>query len=466
MKIFTIFALSVYGRPMFSVFSQKKNMRHFFYSLLFLTSTFFTHAESHQTPSSLNGEVTKSGESASAEKEKMLWFDAKANFSRFSTKEAIRLFLDKTKDTGFNKIVVDVKPVEGDALYNSEILTRATTLGDQTVERDWDYLQFFIDEAHKRGLKVTVSTTIFTMGSPHIKQGPAYRDSRWEGKTCLQYKPEGMVDIKDDPSKVGAFLNPILPEVQEFALSFIKELVTNYDFDGYALDYCRFPDYQSDFSPASREAFERYIDGKVNRWPEDIFTYNPDGSRNAGIHYEKWWEFRSMVIRDFVSDARKVIKTIKPDIQFEYWAASWWGALHSSGQNWANPNVDPSSEPDYHIYYSSWCSADYKKTGFADQLDVFLLGAYLSIIYGADDNESIEYAIARAKRLIGDACTLYGTVDCSNGTFDIEEASYYCLTATSGLMVFDIVHVINNNKWDDIKKGIQRYERENSAQRD
>ena len=79
----------------------------------------------------------------------------------------------------------------------------------------------------------------------------------------MQYKPEGMVDIKDDPTKVAAFLNPVLPEVQEFALRFIREIVTNYDFDAYALDYCRLPDYQSDFSEASKEAFEKYIGGLV-----------------------------------------------------------------------------------------------------------------------------------------------------------------------------------------------------------
>lgn len=439
-------------------------MKHFFCLILFFILVFPACGESHQTPPPLNNEEEKPDNPSSGKKEKMLWFDAEANFTRFSTKENIILFLDKTKDTGFNKIVVDVKPVEGDALYESKILTKATTIGTETVERDWDYLQFFIDEAHKRELKVTVSTTIFTMGLPQYKQGPAYRDARWKGKTCMQYKPEGMVDIKDDPSKVGVFLNPVLPEVQEFVLSFIKELVTNYDFDGYVLDYCRYPDYQSDFSSASREAFEKYMGGIVANWPEDIFTYNADGSRNAGIHYKKWWEFRSMVIHDFVSDARKTIKSIKPDIQFEYWAASWWGALYANGQNWANPNFDPASESDYYSYYSSWCSNDYKKSGFADQLDVFLLGAYLSRIYGSTDNESIEYAIARAKRFIGNACTIYGTVDCSNWAFDLEEASYYCLKATSGLMIFDIVHVINNNKWSSIKKGIERFESENTTQ--
>ena len=62
----------------------------------------------------------------------------------------------------------------------------------------------------------------------------------------------------------------------------------------------------------------------------------------------------------------------------------------------------------------------------------------------------------RAERILRNACTFYGTVQCADPTFDIEEACYYCLKRTAGLMVFDIVHVINNDKWAAIKRGIDR----------
>ena len=48
----------------------------------------------------------------------MLWFDAEANFERFSKKENITYYLDLAKSTGFNS-VVDVRPVQGDALFKS-----------------------------------------------------------------------------------------------------------------------------------------------------------------------------------------------------------------------------------------------------------------------------------------------------------------------------------------------------------
>ena len=267
-------------------------------------------------------------EEPTPEKEKMLWFDAEANFERFSKKENITYYLDLAKSTGFNKIVVDVRPVQGDALFKSSYLTPLTDLAGTHIERDWNYLQFFIDEAHKRELKVTVSATIFTAGLPSSKNGMAYRDDTWDGKTCLEYtKDQGLIDIKDDKTKVSAFLNPVLPEVQDFCLNFIKELVTNYNFDGFALDYCRYPGDESDFSEATKIAFEQYIGKQLDRFPDDIFIWNTDGTKRTGTYYKKWWEFRSMVIRNFVERVRTEIKNIKPDIQLEYWAASWIHAI-------------------------------------------------------------------------------------------------------------------------------------------
>ena len=171
---------------------------------------------------------------------KYLWFDAEANFVRFSNRDTIRYYLDKTKETGFNTIVVDVRPIYGEVLYKKTRLPQLEKVGKNEVKRDWDYLQFFIDEAHKREMKVVVSTTFFTGGNPVTRQGLVYSDKKWASKTTLQWTPEGFKDIKDDPSKVSAFLNPSHPEVQDYVLSFVKEIVENYDIDGYALDYCGF----------------------------------------------------------------------------------------------------------------------------------------------------------------------------------------------------------------------------------
>nr|WP_321522302.1 alpha amylase family protein [uncultured Macellibacteroides sp.] len=383
------------------------------------------------------------------EKPKYLWFDAEANFERFSNQDSIRYYLDKTKETGFNHIVVDVRPIYGDVLYKkTSFMTQLTTVNGFSRSLSWDYLQFFIDEAKKRDLKVTVSTTIFPAGRPDTREGLVYRDASWASKTSVQHLSSGMLNVMDDPSKVAAFLNPALPEVQEYALKFIRELVTNYDFDGYALDYCRYLSIESDFSDESRKLFEAYIGEKVINYPNDIF-YWEGGQRHNGKYARKWFEFRSKVIHDFVKKAKEEIKLIKPNVQLEYWAASWYGALYAQGQNWASKKYDPSVE------YPTWASADYKKTGFAEHLDAFIIGTYLERVYGMDDAESIEYGLAKGKRLLQGDCKMYGSIYALNYA-NIEDAAYICLMQSDGLMVFDIVQVIQFDLWDELKRAIDK----------
>ncbi len=394
------------------------------------------------------------GQKVKIEKPKYLWMCTEANFERFSSKDSIMFYLDKAKETGFNHIVVDVKGVEGKVMYESEVFPKLKEINGFKCDRDWDYLQFFIDEAKKRDMGVTVSASVFPAGSQYRHLGPVYEDETVRQKTCLEYTPNGMMKIEDDNTKVAAFLNPALPECREYALATIREILEKYDFDGFCLDYCRYPGFESDFSEETRALFEEYIGEKVEHFPEDIFTYAPDGTRCPGKYYKQWWEFRSLVIHDFVKDVKKLIAEVKPSVQLEYWAASWLHAIYTQGQNWSSKNSTWSKE-----YENDWATSTYSKTAFAEHLDVFITGTYLEKVWGLDDNESIEYGLMRTNRDVAGACKVYGSIYAQNRN-QFDDAVYVCLRDTEGLMVFDIVQVIRYGLWDEIKSGIDRAETE------
>ena len=132
----------------------------------------------------------------------------------------------------------------------------------------------------------------------------------------------------------------------------------------------------------------------------------------------------------------------------EYWAASWIHAIYGQGQNWASPKSD------FSLNYA-WGSKAYNETGFAPYLDTFLCGTYLEKIYGMDDPESIEFGIERAKKIINGDCKVLGTIYALNHQTNIADAVKVCLTKSEGLMVFDIVQVIEMNLWDGLKTGIK-----------
>ena len=168
-------------------------------------------------------------------------------------------------------------------------------------------------------------------------------------------------------------------------------------------------------------------------------------------YYKEWWAFRANVITSFVKEVRKEIHSINKKVELEYWAASWIHGIYGQGQNWASPKSD------FSLSYP-WGSEAYNESGFAPYLDTFLCGTYLERIYGIDDPESIEYGIARAQRLVGNDCKVFGTIYALNHKANIADAVSLCLEKSEGLMVFDIVQVIEMNLWDGIQKGIERAE--------
>ena len=384
---------------------------------------------------------------AATSKPVTLWIDAEANYPKLSTKEEIMAMLDKAKTNGFNAIVLDVKPVKGEVLYESSFLPKCKSLGNKPFDNDWDYLQFFCEQAKKRNMKMTVSTTVFTMGFPEWRIGPAYTDPYWDDKFCIEHLPEGLKDIRESKAwGVFAFLNPILPDVHDYVMATVRELLVKYDFDSFILDYCRYQNDNSDFSQASKKAFEAYAGVECTDFPYDIYYYEEGETDRTkykpGKHYNKWMEWRSSVIQGYVKDVRKLIDEVKPQVELEYWAASWW-PLPGTAQNWASTSVDKSAD-----YW--WMTPDYHKTGFADQLDIFQLGAYL------EKPEHVKAAIQRAKTLINGDCAMYGTISAIEKEFDMENGVYTCLTDSDGLMVFDLSHIERNGFWDEISRGVRR----------
>ena len=66
-----------------------------------------------------------------------MWFDCEANYATLSHPDSIKFYLEKCKDLGFGNVVVDVKSIMGEVLYDSEI---APYMGDwEGVERPRDY---------------------------------------------------------------------------------------------------------------------------------------------------------------------------------------------------------------------------------------------------------------------------------------------------------------------------------------
>jgi hypothetical protein len=408
-----------------------------------------------------------------------LYFDATANFARFSHQDSVIYYLQKAKDAGVTDVVIDVKPITGEVLYPSKIAPVMIKWEGEyqsgVKDTSWDMLSLFIEEGHKLGLLVHASTNVFVAGHNYFDRGVVYKDKSKANWQTLSYLPQGMTPITEQKKKYSAMLNPALPEVQEYQLSILKELVGMYpELDGIILDRVRYDGIEADFSEASKKLFEAYIGEEVKNFPKDIFSYTAnDGpaKRVEGPLYKKWLEWRAGVIHDFIYKAKEEIKSINKNIVFGDYTGSWYPTYYEVGVNWASKDYDPSAD-------FEWATSKYKNYGYAEALDIFLTGNYFYEVdkaeaknidtttvvrneagqgLGQEDWYTVEGSAELVNKIVKGKAPVYAGIYVEQYKDDPEQfikALKMCRAKSEGAMVFDIVHIINKDWWDELKEGL------------
>ena len=163
-------------------------------------------------------------------------------------KENIKEVLDNIKSIDFNKIILHVRPF-ADSIYKSEYYPVSNTVLDNNDNYpDYDVLDFFIEEAHKRDIAVDAWINPYRISNS--------KDINTLSKNSLFYKfPDSRVTEK------GIYLNPANIEVQELIVNGIVEIVKNYDVDGIHFDDYFYPDKEIDL-----DSYKEYINngGKLS----------------------------------------------------------------------------------------------------------------------------------------------------------------------------------------------------------
>lgn len=148
-------------------------------------------------------------------------------------KEGLTDALDEMKKTGINTVFFQVKP-DGTALWRSEILPWSDVLTGKVGKfPGYDPLTFILKEAHKRGIKV------------HAWLNP-YRvsmDTRLQTAEALSFRllstPASVYALHPDWIRTASdryVLDPGLPEVRNWIIAVVTEIIKNYDVDGIQFD--------------------------------------------------------------------------------------------------------------------------------------------------------------------------------------------------------------------------------------
>lgn len=406
-------------------------------------------------------------------KPRYIWVDAAANFPDFAnSKENIARDLAKAKDAGFTDIVVDVRPTTGDVLFRTTVVDQVAWLGAwlpggyTKVERTatWDYLQAFLDEGKKLGLRIHAAINTMTGGNQTSLGGAGvvFRDAEKAKWTTDLNLESGVTNIMNT-TQSAKFFNPVLPEVQEYLCALLKDLAAYEGLAGIFLDRGRFDGYTSDFSAYTRKEFEKYIGQAVRNFPSDIL---PAG-KTLGIpspmpeHLKKWLEFRVKVIHDFMGKARAAVKAVNPSVKFGVYVGGWYASYYDVGVNWASPRYNTASK-------FSWATPEYMNFGYADLMDHMLIGAYASPgnVTGTTEWTMQGFCSLAMERTMGSCPIVAGGPDVGNWDGDnkytqdqendaIRRSVAACYNACDGYFLFDMIHLKKADQWQYAKAGIQ-----------
>ena len=161
--------------------------------------------------------------------------------------EALRI-LDNAKDMGMNAVFLQVRPCS-DAIYKSKYFPWSKYLtGTQGLAPadNFDPLEFWITEAHKRGIELHAWLNPYRVTKQSGKE-PAHDFASLAPNNPAKLHPDWVVKHSDG----NLYYNPGIPEVRKLVIDGITEIIENYDVDGIHFD-----DY---FYPGNSFADCRYI---------------------------------------------------------------------------------------------------------------------------------------------------------------------------------------------------------------
>jgi uncharacterized lipoprotein YddW (UPF0748 family) len=146
---------------------------------------------------------------------------------------ALTAKLDKLKSLGINTVFFQVKP-DGTALWPSKILPWSDMLtGTIGMDPGYDPLQFMLDEAHKRGMRVHAWFNPYRV-STNIKPSTAAELNR-----TLSLNPASVFVLHRDWIRTSGdryVLDPGIPQARDWITSIIAEVVARYPVDGVQFD--------------------------------------------------------------------------------------------------------------------------------------------------------------------------------------------------------------------------------------
>ena len=159
----------------------------------------------------------------------------------YYSKRDIEQVLDNISDYGINNIFIETY-YHGKTIFPSKTMARYGFIKQYENFEGFDPLKVWINEAHKRGIKVHIWFQTFYVGNTAPEANPKNILSvhpEWANRQKRSAESESIPYSTSEHN--GYFIDPANPEVQTFLFELLSEIVNKYKPDGINLDYIRYP---------------------------------------------------------------------------------------------------------------------------------------------------------------------------------------------------------------------------------
>ena len=156
------------------------------------------------------------------------------SFNEELQKEALKQIFQRIRSLNFNTVYFQVRS-NATVIYPSKIEAFSPYFkGGLDDFTSYDPLAFAIKTAHNLGLEIHAWVNVFRCFSGYDKSFLNYPKhlTSLHKNWIVEYFKEGRKSL---------WLDPGLPDVQNYLIRLLKELVNNYNIDGINLDYLRYP---------------------------------------------------------------------------------------------------------------------------------------------------------------------------------------------------------------------------------
>ncbi len=385
-----------------------------------------------------------------------LWVSPTASAQVVMNRKGVAALVEQAKRAGFDAIILYIKELNGHVIYPSRIAPRLTEYKGTRFPEDFDPLKAFIEETHKRGLRLHAGFETFTEGNKNFPGvGPGYTTHK-EWQTVAYDVDEADKQVKRAPwgqfkQGIPLFVNAALPAVQNYELSIVKEVLRRYDVDAAVFDRARWQGLNTDFSDYSHALFAKYVNDRRLRWPEDVYEIRlRDGKKEIieGKYFRQWLEWRAHIIHDYFACLNRLVRRTRPRVSLEDYVGSWYPTYYEQGVNWASSK---------HRVPYQWATPDYCKTGYAEFVDVLYVGLYYpyvteaeAVTAGGPGWRSVEGAAKLAREVTMGAATVRGVVNYGDDNLSVsrlERATEMAAKELGGVSIFEASHVRRRNMW-------------------